>query len=324
MSTSPVCIGIDVAKAELVVATPTADLCRVPNSAAGLRKLLARLKGLSVAIVVMESTGSYGRSAATALTQAGYQVAIVQPGRVWHFAKSIGMLAKTDPIDARVIARFAAATDPRCTSTPAADTTALRALVDRRDQIIEMRKQEENRLEASGDATGGDAAIATELRESIERLTATELRYTQQIADHIQAHQRLLRISECLQEETGVGAQTAAVLLAHFPELGTVNRGQAAALAGLAPYDRASGTHDGKRAIFGGRRRLRRALSLAAISAARWSPWLKDVYAALRARGKCAKVALIACARKLLVRLNALVATMLKPAVQQEGAQQIP
>lgn len=320
MSTPPVCIGIDVAKAELVVATPTADLCRVPNNAAGLRKLLARLKGLSVAIVVMESTGSYGRSAATALTEAGYQVAIVQPGRVRYFAKSIGILAKTDPIDARVIARFAAATDPRCTSTPAADTTAVRALIDRRDQIIEMRKQEENRLEAIGDAT----AIAKELQESIERLTATERHYTQRIADHIAAHQRLQRISECLQEETGVGAQTAAVLLAYFPELGTINRQQAAALAGLAPYDRASGTHDGKRAIFGGRRRLRRALYLAAISAARWSPWLKDVYAALRARGKCAKVALIACARKLLVRLNSLVAAVLKPALQQEGAQPIP
>jgi transposase len=316
MSTPATYVGIDVAKAELVAATPTGDLCRVPNDATGLRALLARLQTMSVAAVVMESTGCYGRAAAAALTAAGYQVAVVQPGRVHSFAASIGVRAKTDPIDARVIARFAAATQPRTTTPPPADTAALRVLVDRRDQIIEMRKQEENRLEAIGDAT-----IAKELRTSIKRLIAAERTYTQRIAAHLATHQRLQRVSECLQGETGVGPQTVAVLLAYFPELGTINRQQAAALAGLAPYDRASGMRDGKRAIAGGRKRLRRALYLAAVSAARWSPWLKDVYTALRAKGKCAKVAIIACARKLLVRLNSLVAAVLKPVAQHEGAQ---
>ena len=125
------------------------------------------------------------------------------------------------------------------------------------------------------------------------------------------------RISERLQEEAGVGLQTAATLMAYFPELGHLNRQRAAALAGLAPYDRTSGTYDGKRSIHGGRRRIRKALYLAAVSASRWSPWLKQVYANLRAKGKCAKVALIACARRLLIRLNSLAAEVLRIQDQQ-------
>lgn len=306
MPTSAVYIGIDVAKAELVAASPTMDLCRVVNDPGGFRLLIAHLRSLSVVAVVMESTGCYGREAAAALTAAGYAVAIVQAGRVRHFAASLGIRAKTDPIDARVIARFAEATKPRCTSPASAEVIKLRALVDRRDQVIEMRKQEGNRLESIA-----DPVIAKELKRSIKRLVTAETAYTKQIAACIDAHPEFRRISERLQDESGVGPQTAATLLAHFPELGRMNRQQAAALAGLAPYDHASGTRDGKRAIFGGRKRIRRALYLAAISAARWSPWVKGIYANLRARGKCAKVALIACARKLLVRLNSLVATVL-------------
>ena len=132
------------------------------------------------------------------------------------------------------------------------------------------------------------------------------------MAAQISACPSLRCISERLQEESGVGPQTAAVLLAHFPELGTINRQRAAALAGLAPYTRSSGTYEGKRSIYGGRARLRKALYLAAVSAVRWSSWLKDVYVSLRAKGKCAKVALIACARKLLVRLNSLAASALR------------
>ena len=306
MSTSSFSIGIDVAKAELVAASPTMDLCRVANDPGGFRTLITRLRTLPVTAVVMESTGCYGREAAAALAAAGYAVAIVQAGRVRHFAASLGIHAKTDPIDARVIARFAEATKPRCLSLASAEVTKLRALVDRREQLIEMRKQEGNRLESVA-----DRVIAKELKQSIKRLIAAEAAYTKQIAACIEAHPSFRRISERLQDESGVGPQTAATLLAYFPELGRINRQQAAALAGLAPYDNASGMRDGKRAIFGGRKRLRRALYLAAVSAARWSPWVKGIYANLRTKGKCAKVALIACARKLLVRLNSLVATTL-------------
>lgn len=313
MSTSSVYIGIDVAKAELVVATSHQDLCRVANDPTGFRDLLQRLQPLSIAAVVMESTGCYGRAVAAALTAAGYPVAIVQPGRVRYFAGSLGIHAKSDPIDARVIARFAEATQPRTTAPPSAELARLRALVDRRDQIIEMRKQEENRLESVE-----DREIAKEVKASIKRLVKAEAAYTKRMAAHMAAHPALQRISERLQDESGVGLQTAATLLAHFPELGRVNRQQAAALAGVAPYDHASGKRDGRRSIFGGRKRVRRALYLAALSASRWNPWLKEIYANLRAKGKCAKVAIIACARKLLVRLNSLAAAVVKETKGQQ------
>ena len=306
MSTASLYVGIDVAKAELVTAFPTEDLCRVPNTPDGFRQLIAHLATRSIAAVVMESTGCYGRGAAAALISAGYQVAIVQPGRVRSFAASIGVRAKTDPIDARVIARFGEATKPRSTALPADTIAQLRALIDRRDQIIDMRKQEENRQEGVH-----EPLILKDLKASVKKLLKSELAYAKKIADVIEQDQDLKTLSEGLQKESGVGLQTAATLLAHFPELGHINRQQAAALAGLAPYDRSSGTSNGKRMIAGGRKRIRRALYMAAITAARWSPWIKDHYASLRSKGKCAKVALIACARKLLVRLNSIAAGIL-------------
>lgn len=296
-------VGIDVAKAELVVGTASRSIGRFANDRDGYRQLVQRLRGFEVAAVVLESTGRYGQDAALALMAAGFAVAIVPPGRVRHYAKSIGVHAKTDPIDAQVIARFAEAAKPRPLQPPRDQIVRLRAIVDRRDQVIEMRKREQNHLEACG-----DPSIAKELRRSIARLEALEGRYTKQIAQHLAADEDLARRSDALQAEAGVGLQTAATLLAHFPELGQLNRQRAAALAGLAPFNRDSGTRDGRRSIYGGRSRLRRALYMAAISASRWNPWVVDLYRRLRQRGKCAKVALIACARKLLVRLNTIAA----------------
>ena len=314
MSTPPPYIGIDVAKAELVVATGDAELFRVPNTPAGHRDLVERLRPLNPAAVVMESTGPYGREAATALSVAGFQVAVVQPGRVRNFAASLGIRAKTDPIDARVIARFAAATKPRCFTPPSTAIAQLRALNDRRDQIIEMRIQEENHLESVT-----DTIVAKELRDNIKRLKSREKDYTKRMAKAIAQQPELERMSTQLQQEAGVGLQTAVTLMTHCPELGTLNRQQIAALAGLAPYDRSSGTQNGKRAIFGGRKRLRCALYLAAVTASRCSDWLKPIYDKLKAAGKCPKLAHIACARKLLVRLNTLAAALLHS--DQEGLQ---
>ncbi len=307
MSTPPPYIGIDVAKAELVVANGDAELFRVPNTSAGHRDLVKRLRQLSPAAVVMESTGPYGRDAAAALTAAGYHVAIVQPGRVRAFAASLGIRAKTDPIDARVIARFAAATKPRCFTPSSAAITRLRALNDRRDQLIDMRIQEENHLESVT-----DPLVAKDLRANIKRLLAAEKTYTKHMTQAIAHQPELQRLGDRLQQEAGVGFQTAVTLMTHCPELGRLNRQQVAALAGLAPYDRASGKHDGRRAIFGGRQRLRRALYLAAVTASRCSEWLKPYCDRLKAAGKPPKVAIIACARKLLVRLNALAAELLQ------------
>ena len=187
-------------------------------------------------------------------------------------------------------------------------------MVDRRDQIIELRKQEQNHLEAKP-----SAFIAKDLQASIKRLTKAEKTYTKHIADHIAKHDRLARLSKALQDESGVGLQTAATLLAHLPELGTLNRQQIAALGGLAPYDHASGTHDGKRAIYGGRKRLRRALYLSALTAGRCGTWLKDIYQKLLQRGKAPKVALIACARKLLIRLNTIAAKVLNSQAPEQA-----
>lgn len=299
MTTPGTYIGVDVAKAELVVATATTLLCRVANDRAGHAQLLQRLGGMTVEAVVLESTGSYGQAFVAAAVEAGVAVAVVQPGRVRSYARSLGVRAKTDPIDAQVIARFGEATKPRLFTPPASDVLHLRALVERRDQIIEQRKQDQNRLEVMS-----NPIIAKELRASVKRLRTSEKAYTRHIADHIAKHEHLSRLSAALQNEAGVGLQTAATLLAHMPELGTLSRQESAALGGVAPYDQASGSRDGKRAISGGRRRLRRALFMAAVTAARCSPWLSDIYRNLIQRGKPAKVALIACARKLLVRLN--------------------
>lgn len=301
--TSASYVGIDVSKAELVVGTATTGLGRFSNDRAGHRDLVNRLRRLEVSAVVLESTGRYGQDVSVALMAAGFAVAVVPPGRVRHYAKSLGVHAKTDPIDAQVIARFGEATRPRALAPIAPEVTRLRALVDRRDQVIELRKQEQNHLEACGDAD-----IAKELKRSIARLQKIELAYTKRIADHLAGDERLAALSTALQSESGVGLQTAATLLAHFPELGQLNRQHAAALGGLAPFNRDSGPRDGRRSIYGGRRRLRRALYMAAVSASRWNAWVSELYRRLLARGKCAKVALIACARKLLVRLNSIAA----------------
>jgi transposase len=299
-------VGIDVAKAELVVGTSAASLGRFANDGKGHGELVKRLKRLQVASVVMESTGRYGQEVAKALMAAGVTVAVVQPGCVRHFARSLGIRAKTDPIDARVIARFGEATKPRALSQIPEEITQLRALVDRRDQVVELRKQEQNHLEAC--TTPG---IAKELRTTIARLKKLEARYAAAIARHLAAHQRLHRLSQALQSESGVATLTAAALISHLPELGQINRQQVAALSGLAPYDRASGNQDGKRSIGGGRRRLRRALYLAAVTATRFNEWISPMYRRLREHGKCAKVAIIACARKLLIRLNSIAAKVL-------------
>jgi transposase len=314
MTTPGIYVGIDVAKAELVVATATAVISRVGNDAAGYGELVQRLAGMTVEAVVLESTGCYGQGVVAALVAAGMAVAVVQPGRVRDYAHSLGIRAKTDPIDAKVIAQFGQATKPRLFTPLTPEVLHLRALVDRRDQLIELRKQEQNHLEATTNPT-----ITKDLRASIKRLIVAEKAYTKHIADHIAKHERLARLSDALQDESGVGLQTAATLLAHLPELGTLNRQQAAALGGLAPFDRASGKHDGKRTIYGGRRRLRRALYLAALTAGRCSTWLKDIYQKLLKRGKPKKVALIACARKLLIRLNTIAAKALKPTTQIQG-----
>jgi len=304
MTTESFYIGIDVAKATLAVSTTQKRLGEFANSPAGHQAVITCFKQLAVTCVVLEATGIYGQAVVEALLLAGYAVAVVQPGCVRHFAKSKKILAKTDDIDARVIAQFGEANKPRLIQKKPEGCAHLRVLVDRRDQIIEMRVSEQNHLEACR-----DRAIQKDMKANIARFEKQEDTYNKKIAEAIAADEVLTAKRKILENESGIGKQTAAVLLAHLPELGTVNRQHIAALVGLAPYNQDSGTINGKRAIYGGRKRLRKALYMAALSAVRWSDSLKETYTNLLKRGKCKKVALIACARKLIVRLNSILAT---------------
>lgn len=308
MTTPPVYIGIDVAKATLEVGSCDQHLMQLPNTKEGHDRLIQYLRTLNVAMIVVESTGIYSQDLIRALGQAGLPVALVQPGRVRHFAKSIGALAKTDQVDTRVLARFGEATRPRLYQTPPANQEHLRALSERRVQVIEDRVREQNRLEACR-----NPVIIKQLKASILRLEKHEKNLDQLIIQAIDEDQAIKAKYDTLIAETGVGTQVATVLLTQLPELGTVNRQAIAALAGLAPYDRSSGTWNGRRAIYGGRANVRCALYMGALSAVRFDAALKSTYQNLLKRGKDKKLALIACARKLLVRLNSLMTTHMNP-----------
>lgn len=311
MTTSGIYIGIDISKSTLEVATSERRLVEVPNTSAGHVRLLERLRQQPVACVVIESTGIYGHELVRALHAAGYPVAVVQPGRVRHFALSRNLLAKTDRLDAVMLARFGAEVKPRLWEKPRAPVERLRAINDRRSQVIDDRVREEGRLEACR-----DERIAKDLRASIKRLKKAEQQLDRETTTLIAADADMAAMSAALQEETGVGPQTAAVLLSQLPELGKVNRQQISALAGVAPYDHSSGPKEGRRRIFGGKSQVRRALYLAAVSASRWNTHLAEFYQRLVGQGKDKKLALVACARKLIVRLNTIAAMTLTQRTQ--------
>jgi len=307
--TSAVYLGIDVSKATLEVASEQQFICHVPNTTSGLRDLIVRLGQLTVQTIIIESTGCYSQLAADRLSEAGHAVALVQPGRVRHFAKSQGILAKTDRIDAQIIAQYGAKTDHlRMYQPPSKDLKKLRALVDRRDQLVEDHVREANRLEACQ-----DQAMATHMRRSMASLRKRIQSLERQIEQVTKENEELDSKRKTMEKQKGVGPITVICLLTHLPELGTVNRQEIAALAGLAPYCNDSGPRQGQRSIYGGRARVRKALYMAARSAANHDDHLKAHYNNLVQRGKKTKVALIACARKLLVRLNALMAEQGEP-----------
>lgn len=298
-------LGIDTGKHQLHLATPDRLIAPFSNTPAGHRQLINAIAAYPDPLTAIEASGGYERAVTQALQDQGLPVAVVAPGCVRHFAKSAKVLAKTDAIDAAVIARYAQAHQPRPTQPTPEHVQKLRALRDRRDQLVEDRVREENRLEACGDKT-----IARQLRASIKRLNGQIDKLDQQIGQHIEQTPPLKEKARVMSEQKGVGTQTAATLLACVPELGTLNRQQAAALVGVAPHPRESGTWQGKRRIFGGRAQARKALYMAAKSAARFCPVLAPFYKKLRAAGKPYNVALIAVARKLLIHLNTQLRTL--------------
>lgn len=301
MST-PIYVGLDVSKAHIDVAVhPPTTQTRVTNDESGLTALVQHLRALGPALIVLEATGGYETAGASALALAGFPVAIVNPRQVRDFAKAVGRLAKTDAIDADVLALFAARVRPEPRPLPDAAHQALTALVVRRRQLVEMLTAERNRLALA------HGTVRRDLREHIRwlerRLRDTDHDLTTMIHDSPlwRAQDNLLR------SVPGIGPVTAAVLLAELPELGQLSRRQLAALVGVAPLNRDSGRRHGPRTTWGGRATIRGPLYMATLVATRANPVLRPFYQRLRTAGKPHRVAIVAAMRKLLTILNAMV-----------------
>jgi transposase len=301
-------VGIDVSQAALdVCVLPTEQTLRVPNTPAGHRKLLDALlphAARPVDIrVVLESTGALELPVALALAEAGVEVAIIKPERARHFAKAHGQLAKTDAIDAAILARFIRDVAIPIVPLPPEELRHFRDLLDRRHQLVEMRTMESNRLTTT---------LLQPARQSIEKHIAwinREIKKVEADLDRrVAANPQWAEVDRLLQSIPGIGPQVARLLIGHLPELGQVDRKVIGHLVGVAPLANDSGTTTGPRHIVGGRWQVRNGLYMAAVVAIRFNPVGKALYQRLRQRGKSAKSALIAVAHKLLTIANAMIA----------------
>ena len=305
-TTSPVRhhhVGIDVSKERLdVCLLPSGEIFSVANDQAGIDELLARLAepGASPELVVLEATGKYERPAAAGIAAAGIAVAVVNPRQTRDFAKATGRLAKTDKIDARVLARFAEAIGPRPSILPDEEAQALRAILTRRRQLLEMLVAEKNRLLMAPEG------VASRIRAHVRWLEKEIDRADRELDEAIEASAAWKENEALLRSVPGVGPVLARTLLAELPELGALPHKRLSALVGVAPFNRDSGTFRGKREVWGGRAPVRAALYMGALVATRHNPVLKEFYGRLVAAGKPKKVALVACMRKLLSILNAM------------------
>jgi len=294
-------IGIDVAKTRLDVAIrPTDRQWQVAYSEKGIQELVEQITELKPTLVLLEASGGLELPMVAALAVSNLPVVVVNPRQVRDFARATGKLAKTDALDAQVLAHFAEAIRPLPRSLPDTETQSLTALVARRNQVMGMLVAEKNRLRTS--------------RPPVSQRIQLHIDWLEQELDEIdRGLKEMLRNSPVWREKEnllrtvpGVGPQLAVSILAYLPELGTLNRKRIAALVGVAPFNRDSGTLRGKRAVWGGRSRIRAALYMAALVASRHNPVISAFYQRLLAAGKAKKVALTACMRKLLVILNAM------------------
>jgi transposase len=296
-------IGIDVSKATLDVAVrPQGTVWQVPNDEAGQAELLARFIDLAPMLVVLEATGGYELPVAAVLAGAGLPVAIVNPRQVRDFAKATGHLAKTDRLDAALLAQFAEAIRPEPRALPDALTQQFSALVERRRQVVQMVTAERNRLQATR-----SPAVRRHIQAHLEWLTTQLHELEAELRQAIEASPIWQAQRDLLCSVPGIGPTLAAVLLADLPELGTLSAKHLAALVGVAPLNRDSGAHRGHRTVWGGRAAVRAGLYMAALVATRYNPLLRAFYLRLVERGKPKKVALTACMHKLLTVLNAMV-----------------
>ena len=295
-------VGIDVSKDTLEVGVrPDGKRWSVANSEQEITTLLESLLDVSPALIVVEATGGLQVMVVAELTAAGLPVAVVNPRQVRDFAKATGQLAKTDVIDADILAHFGEALRPEVRDLKDEETQHLTALMTRRRQIVGMLTAEKNRLSMS------QKGIRKEIRKHIAWLQGRLDVMNKDISDAIRKSPVWREKDEILRSSPGVGPVLSVSLLAGLPELGTLNRKQVAALVGVAPLNRDSGRYRGSRSVWGGRSEVRAALYMAALVASKWNPVIREFYQRLIAGGKKPKVALTACMRKLLCILNAMI-----------------
>lgn len=296
-------IGIDVSKRLLEVAVHESDYhFRCANKASAFAELIVELIALRPARIVLEATGGLEIPVTAALHAAGLPVAVINPRQVRDFAKALGQLAKTDRLDARILAHFAAVIQPPLRPIKSADELELDALVGRRGQLVEMLTAEKNRRGSAATAT-----VREEIKEHIDWLEERIAELDEQLQARLKNSTLWQFKDDILQSVPGIGPVVSISMLAELPELGTLNRQQISKLVGVAPLNRDSGQQRGTRHIYGGRAHVRSLLYMAALTATRYNPVIKEFYQRLLAKNKPFKVAITACMRKLLVIINVMV-----------------
>jgi transposase len=299
-----VIVGIDVSKARLDIAViPSGEHLEVHNDPAGIATLCRRLKDWRTDLVVMEATGGYETQAATQIAAARLPLAVVNPRQVRDFAKASGRWAKNDRIDAGLIAAFGEAIKPKIVALPDQQARQLEALLVRRTQLVTMRVQEANRLGQTAEAT------RRQIQEHLAWLDQAIKTLNSELASQLRSSPAWRTKDELLRSMKGVGPVTSSTLMIALPELGQLDRRRIAALVGVAPFNRDSGCWRGRRVIWGGRGHVRTVLYMAVIGALRCNPIIRAFYTQLTARGKPRKLAIVACMRKMLTTLNAMVRT---------------
>lgn len=307
VASAPV-VGVDVSKHKLDVNTwPLSKAQTFGNTAEGCAQLALWLLQQQPKLVVVEATGGYERAAVKAMQQAGLPVALANPRAVRDYAKALGILAKTDHLDAGVIARYGAAVQPRPLAAPDESREKCDDLVTRRRQLVDQRTAEQNRLEHARRDT-----IRKNIEKHIKFLDKQIADLDQQIEQTVAENRVASAVAKALRTTDGVGKVVSSTMVAEIPELGTIDRQRVAALVGLAPFNDDSGTHRGKRHIRGGRRSVRNVLYMAALVAIKCNDVIKQQFERLTANGKPFKVAIVACMRKLLIHLNNLARIELK------------
>lgn len=310
MTSTSTFVGVDVSQDHLDVhVRPTALQRRFANTAAGIAEFIAWIRPQAPARIVFESTGPYQKAAVGALLAEGLPAVVVNARQVRDFAKALNYLAKTDRIDAAVIAHFAAVATTTVRPLEPQEIRDLRELYDRRGQLVHMLAMEKNQRHSAAVA-GAGAAVLRSIDQHIAYLEARIRQLEERMDQLVEGCATFRARDEILQTITGIGPQVSRTLLAYLPELGSTSRQRITALVGLAPFNDDSGNHSGPRHIRGGRSKVRRGLYQAAVAAIRHCPRMKAVYAALKARGKASRVALVAVARKLLVLANAMIRDM--------------